>query len=196
MTPVGIFPLDRIERQQGCGRFLAPIGSFVQGGISVTTAAEGFHQLELVGVEVTEALGERIGESAAAGLVIDLRGELGAGKTALVRGLARGLGVEGMVRSPTFMIVSLHKGPISLLHVDAYRLEDPAELALHGWDDWLASSVIAVEWADRVEAILPARRLRVDLAHQGVNVRTARICATGPSSRDGVALVYERAIVC
>ena len=164
-------------------------------GILVTTPVESTHQLELVGVEVTEALGERIGESAAAGLVIDLRGELGAGKTALVRGLARGLGVEGMVRSPTFMIVSLHKGPISLLHVDAYRLEDPAELALHGWDDWLVDGVIAVEWADRVESILPPRRLRVDLAHRGPEVRTATIRATGEPAADTVGRVFEQAIV-
>ncbi|MGE4633418.1 MAG: tRNA (adenosine(37)-N6)-threonylcarbamoyltransferase complex ATPase subunit type 1 TsaE [Planctomycetota bacterium] len=156
---------------------------------------EGFHQLELVGVEVTEALGERIGKVAGCGLVIDLRGELGAGKTALVRGLARGLGVEGMVRSPTFTIASLHTGPLSLLHVDAYRLDDPGELALHGWDDWLVDGVIAVEWADRVESILPPRRLRVDLAHRGPEVRTATIRATGEPASDTVGRVFEQAIV-
>jgi len=157
---------------------------------------EQFHELELVGEELTEALGQRIGETAEAGLVVDLRGELGAGKTALVRGLARGLGVEGVVRSPTFTIASLHDGPVSLLHVDAYRLDDPGELALHGWDDWLAEGVIAVEWADRVESVLPRRRLRIDLSHGGMNVRIACISATGPHSHDGVGRVLERAIVC
>lgn len=157
---------------------------------------EEFHEFELVGEKVTEALGERIGETAKAGLVVDLRGELGSGKTALVRGLARGLGVEGIVRSPTFTIASLHNGPISLLHVDAYRLDDPGELALHGWDDWLAGGVIAVEWADRVETVLPQRRLRVDLAHGGLEVRIARICATGTHSNDAVGRAFDRAIVC
>jgi tRNA threonylcarbamoyladenosine biosynthesis protein TsaE len=193
---VDIFLVGTIERQQGCGRFLVPIGSLLEEGKAVTTAAERSHEVELVGVEVTEALGERIGQAAGSGLVVDLRGELGAGKTALVRGLARGLGVEGIVRSPTFIIASLHSGPLSLLHVDAYRLDDPRELALHGWDDWLVDGVIAVEWADRVEPILPPRRLRLDLAHVGPEVRSATIRATGEQADDVVSRVFERAIVC
>ncbi|MGE4618279.1 MAG: tRNA (adenosine(37)-N6)-threonylcarbamoyltransferase complex ATPase subunit type 1 TsaE [Planctomycetota bacterium] len=161
----------------------------------MAAADEMSRQLDLVGEEVTESLGERIGAVAESGLVLDLRGDLGAGKTALVRGLSRGLQVEGLVRSPTFTIASLHKGPLSLLHVDAYRLDDPSELALHGWSDWLIEGVIAVEWAEKVEEILPQRRLRIDLAHGGRNLRKAWIRATGPQAQDGVARAFEQAIV-
>lgn len=162
----------------------------------MSSAAESIHEIELHGELNTEALGQRIGEVAEAGLVVDLRGELGAGKTALVRGLAAGLGVEGMVRSPTFTIASLHQGAVPLLHVDAYRLEDSGELALHGWDDWLSDGVIAVEWAGRVEDILPQRRLGIELAHGGPDIRLARISATGLHRQDGVWRAFDQAILC
>ena len=143
----------------------------------------------------TEALGERIGAAAMAGLVIGLRGELGAGKTALVRGLARGMGVEGRVRSPTFTVASLHPGVLPLLHVDAYRLDDPTELELHGWREWHQGGVIAVEWADRVEAILPDPHLRIDLDHEADEVRLGQIQVIGTASDDPVHRAFCAAIV-
>lgn len=151
--------------------------------------------LKLASMAETEALGERIGAAAMAGLVIGLRGELGAGKTALVRGLARGMGVEGRVRSPTFTVASLHPGALPLLHVDAYRLDDPNELELHGWHEWHQGGVIAVEWADRVEAILPDRRLRIDLSHEADGVRMGQIQVIGKDSVDAVHLAFCAAIV-
>ena len=125
--------------------------------------------------EVTEALGEGIGAVAGAGLVIGLRGPLGSGKTCLVRGIGRGLGIDGTVCSPTFTICNLHRAPLPLFHVDAYRLEDARELWLHGWDEMIASAVVVVEWADRVEEALPADHLDIEMSHRGAKERLLRV---------------------
>ncbi len=183
-SPAGLYPFkvpDRLACSERCTEV---------SGSKPTSAA-----LKLASVAETEALGERIGAAAMAGLVIGLCGELGAGKTALVRGLARGMGVEGRVRSPTFTVASLHPGVLPLIHVDAYRLDDPTELELHGWHEWHQEGVIAVEWADRVEAILPDRCLRIDLAHEADGVRLGQIQAIGSASDDPVHRAFRAAIV-
>lgn len=124
--------------------------------------------------EMTVALGESIGARLRVGTVIDLRGDLGAGKTHFVRGLALGLGIPSGVRSPTFTICQLHAGETPLLHVDAYRLEDPHELLLHGWDELLPRAVVAVEWGNRIDVLLPSRRVRVSIEHAGGESRRFR----------------------
>ncbi len=131
----------------------------------------------------TESLGERIGAHLRAGDLIDLRGELGAGKTCWVRGLARGLGVVDPVRSPTFTICHIHRGRVLLFHLDAYRLEDPEELLEQGWDEMTLRGVVAVEWGERVAGLLPDDRLSIEFAHsQGA--RSIRLRALGPRARE------------
>jgi tRNA threonylcarbamoyladenosine biosynthesis protein TsaE len=100
---------------------------------------------------------------AAAGAAVALTGPLGAGKTCLVQGLARGLGVSGYVRSPTFTLVHEHCGPVSLYHVDLYRL-GPADLDALGLEEILdGPGVVAIEWAEHAEApLLPRELLRVE----------------------------------
>ena len=100
----------------------------------------------------TEALGERLaGALPAGGVVIAMYGELGAGKTAFVRGLARGLGAQGRVVSPTFTIVNEVYGKRDLFHFDMYRLHSADELFDIGWEDYLArEGVCAVEWSENV----------------------------------------------
>ena len=115
--------------------------------------------------EMTEAWGERIGRAAQQGDLIDLRGELGAGKTCWVRGFARGLGIRDAIRSPTFTICHVHCGDQVLFHLDAYRLEDPAELLIQGWDEMRAQGVVVVEWGERIEELLPSDRLMIRLRH-------------------------------
>lgn len=105
----------------------------------------------------TEALGEKLARSLPEhGVVIAMYGELGAGKTAFVRGLARGLEVDGAVTSPTFTIVNELYGKRDLFHFDMYRLGSADELFDIGWEDYLdRGGVCAVEWSERVEDALP-----------------------------------------
>jgi tRNA threonylcarbamoyladenosine biosynthesis protein TsaE len=99
----------------------------------------------------TEALGELWGRAAASGLVIALSGDLGAGKTQLVKGLARGLGFTGRVHSPTFTLVNIYSGGrLTLFHLDLYRLETREQILSTGFEEYLKPEGVAViEWAER-----------------------------------------------
>lgn len=102
--------------------------------------------------EETEAAGESLGRRVPDGTVIAMYGDLGAGKTAFVRGLARGMGLEARVSSPTFTIVNEYLGARTLIHFDMYRLQSADELFDIGWEDYLArGAVCAVEWSENVE---------------------------------------------
>ena len=103
----------------------------------------------------TEALGAALGRQLRPGALIAYYGDLGAGKTAFTRGLARGLGITDRITSPTYTIVNEHPGPIPLFHFDMYRLASSEDLFDIGWEDYLArGGVIAVEWSQRVEDAL------------------------------------------
>jgi tRNA threonylcarbamoyladenosine biosynthesis protein TsaE len=99
----------------------------------------------------TAALGERWGRAAQSGLVIGLCGDLGAGKTQLVKGLARGLGIPGRVQSPSFVLVNIYTGGrLTLFHLDLYRLDVPEQIAAAGLDQYLQpAGVTVIEWAER-----------------------------------------------
>ena len=103
----------------------------------------------------TEALGAEWGRVAERGLVIGLSGELGAGKTQLVKGLAHGLGITTRVHSPTFTLVNEYGGGrLSLFHLDLYRLEQPEQILAAGLDDYLRPDGVAViEWVERWPAL-------------------------------------------
>lgn len=102
--------------------------------------------------EETEAVGEALGRRIPDGTVIAMYGDLGAGKTAFVRGLARGMGIDTRVSSPTFTIVNEYQGARTLIHFDMYRLGSADELFDIGWEDYLArGAVCAVEWSENVE---------------------------------------------
>ncbi len=103
----------------------------------------------------TEQLGQRLGQQLNPGAVIAYSGDLGAGKTAFTRGLARGLGIEDPITSPTYTIVNEYPGRIPLFHFDMYRLGSSEDLFDIGWEDYLTrGGVIAVEWSERVEDAL------------------------------------------
>jgi tRNA threonylcarbamoyladenosine biosynthesis protein TsaE len=99
----------------------------------------------------TIALGEQFGRAAQSGLVLGLSGDLGAGKTQLVKGIARGLGITTRVHSPTFALVNVYTGGrLTLFHVDLYRLDTREQIAAAGLEDYLnPAGVTVVEWAER-----------------------------------------------
>ena len=104
----------------------------------------------------TEAAGEALARRLRPGTVLAYQGGLGMGKTAFTRGLARGLGCEDRVTSPTFTIVNEYEGRIPLFHFDMYRMPDADALFDIGWEDYLGrGGVCAVEWSERVEDALP-----------------------------------------
>lgn len=125
-----------------------------------------------------QALGERLGRALAAGDVLALVGPLGAGKTTLVQGIARGLDVppERHVASPTFALVNEHPGRVPLVHADLYRISDPRELDELGLVDAYDRAVVAIEWLDRFPEAAPAERLTIEIAIRtdGARVLTLR----------------------
>lgn len=124
-------------------------------------------EIELPDAGATERLGVAIGERLARGQALALRGELGAGKTCLARGVARGLAVDDPdeVHSPTYLLVVEHPGPLPMLHVDAYLPEKTRRFLQDGGIDYLAErgGVAVVEWADRIADLLPPQTLWIDL---------------------------------
>jgi len=100
----------------------------------------------------TELVGQHFASEIPDGTVVAMYGDLGAGKTAFVRGMARGMGLECRVSSPTFTIVNEYLGGRELIHFDMYRLSDADELFDIGWEDYLSrGAVCAVEWSEKVE---------------------------------------------
>ena len=116
--------------------------------------------------EETRAPGERLAGASGPGTVVAFTGDLGAGKTAFISGMARGLGIEERVTSPTFTIVNEYEGGrLPLFHFDMYRLGSADELFHIGWEDYLArGGVCAVEWSENVAEAIEDDAVRVDIA--------------------------------
>ena len=128
----------------------------------------------------TEALGERFGRAATHGLVIALTGDLGAGKTQFVRGLAHGLGIAGRVHSPTFTLVNEYGGGrLKLFHLDLYRLETPEQILSAGIEEYLSpDGMSVVEWAERIG----------DCGMRIANLKTVKIEIIGETERK---IIYD-----
>ena len=130
--------------------------------------------------EETELVGQTLAKTLAPGSVVALYGDLGAGKTALVRGMARGLGSKDRVTSPTFTIVNEYGGKLELFHFDMYRLKSSDELFDIGWEDYLArGAVCAVEWSENVEDAFFGDEIRVDIRKLSDNGREITIKEAG-----------------
>jgi tRNA threonylcarbamoyladenosine biosynthesis protein TsaE len=118
--------------------------------------------------EETQAVGERLGARLRAGDVVACIGELGAGKTCFLQGLARGLGVEADVTSPTFVLVNQYQGRLPVYHVDAYRTESLTELVDVGLEEMLhGDGVTVIEWADKLLPLLPPTTITVTIKGLG-----------------------------
>ena len=113
--------------------------------------------------EETCQAGMRLGEMAEAGQVFTLTGDLGVGKTVFTQGLAKGLGIEEPVNSPTFTIVQVYDGGrLPFYHFDVYRIGDVEEMDEVGFDDYvMGDGVSLIEWADLIEEILPEKRTKI-----------------------------------
>ncbi len=127
----------------------------------------------------TEEAGAELARELPDGAVVAMYGELGAGKTAFVRGMARGMGIDCRVSSPTFTIVNEYEGERTLIHFDMYRLGSADELWGIGWDDYLArGAVCAVEWSENVEEAFTGDEVTVRFEKLGPGER--RITIGGP----------------
>lgn len=137
---------------------------------------------ELATVEDTRAFGRELASRLRPGDLVVLSGPLGAGKTALTQGIGEGLGVEGRVTSPTFVIARVHRGPVPLVHVDAYRLRDAGRFDLEDLDldHELERSVVVVEWGEGVVEQLSDSHLDVRLERHDDDRRTVTVTGVGP----------------
>jgi len=139
--------------------------------------------VHLAGPDDTHRLGERLAAELRPGDLLVLSGPLGAGKTGLTQGIGAGLGVRGAVTSPTFVLARVHRGPLPLVHVDAYRLRDAGgrvELDDLDLDASLADSVTVVEWGEGIAEGLAESRLEVLLERPADDSRTAVVRPVGP----------------
>ncbi|MGI9861872.1 tRNA (adenosine(37)-N6)-threonylcarbamoyltransferase complex ATPase subunit type 1 TsaE [Moorella naiadis] len=129
----------------------------------------------------TRKLGEELAGILGPGSILILSGELGAGKTTLTQGLARGLGVTAPVASPTFTLIKEYQGRYPLYHIDLYRLEDPEVMLDLGLEEYFAGDgITVVEWGERLEAYLPPAFLGITLEYAPEG-RRALITARGPA---------------
>ena len=147
--------------------------------------------------EETQHIGAALGACAQPGDVLLLCGDLGAGKTCLTQGIAKGLDVDGYVRSPTFVLVTIHQGRLPLYHIDIYRLDYVAEVIDLGLDEYLAGDGVSViEWADKAPEAFPEDCLRVTLDtpadSQGADCRQLSFQPTGARYEELAAQLRDR----
>ena len=135
----------------------------------------GHETIRTQSAEETRAAGERLGRTLGPGDVVALTGDLGAGKTCFVQGLARGLGARAWPTSPTFVLVNEYRADLPIHHVDAYRVAGPDEMIDVGLLELIdGDGVTLIEWADRVAALLPDRTIHVAIEGVGDESRTIR----------------------
>jgi len=135
--------------------------------------------------EETRRLGERLGALLDVGDVVLLSGELGAGKTVFVQGIARGLGFEGSVSSKSFVLLGEYAGRVRLYHADLYRLEEPEQVLELALDEIGGDGVLVVEWPERAgEGVLPDEHVRIEFEVTGEETRTLRLSGGGKRANE------------
>ncbi len=136
----------------------------------------------------TQTLGRRLGAVLAPGDTVALCGDLGSGKTTLVQGLAKALGVREAVTSPTFTLVREYRGRLPIYHVDLFRLDREEELETIGYDEFVAGQgVTLIEWAQKMRARLPREYLELTFAVTGPSARTITVLPHGPRAEQLVS---------
>lgn len=128
--------------------------------------------------EQTLSLGKRVGRGLGRGDVVAIKGELGAGKSVIVRGICEGLGMVQRTRSPSFTFMNRYRGPIDVYHIDLYRIEREGELATLGWEEMLYSdSITLIEWADKLGSFLSRASLDISIEITGEETRRISLTA-------------------
>ena len=146
--------------------------------------------------EHTRSLGFIIGKYSQPGDVVLLSGDLGTGKTCLTQGIADGMGVEGYVRSPTFVLVTIHQGRIPLYHMDLYRMDSSAEVIDLGLDEYLyGDGLSAIEWADKAIEVFPEPYLLIQLSHLDENARDVKVTPLGTRYDDIISRIKDDMII-
>ena len=124
------------------------------------------------------ALGEELGKNAFANMLITMNGDLGAGKTTMTKGIARGLGITKVVNSPTFTIMKIYEGRLNLYHLDVYRITNPdSDFELEEYFE--ADGVCVIEWASQIESLLPSSYLNINITDLGDNKRKLELNVVG-----------------
>ena len=150
--------------------------------------------LQTKSVSETIRLGKRIGHLLRSGDVVALVGELGAGKTQFIKGLAAGVGVgkTTYVSSPSFTLINEYAGKVPFYHLDLFRLEREKEAEELGVEDYFQSEgIAAIEWADKIFSLLPIEILFIHILHTGKNTRTLEITGKGKRYEDLVNQVQS-----
>jgi tRNA threonylcarbamoyladenosine biosynthesis protein TsaE len=141
------------------------------------------HEMEIKShnPEQTRQLGMRLGGALQTGDVICLQGELGAGKTTFVQGIAQGWGSVDSVSSPTFILVNVYRRAeeSQLFHMDAYRLDSTSEAEQLDLDSMLAEGALLIEWPERMNGLVPNERLWVEFTHAGEEEREMKFTVSG-----------------
>ena len=135
------------------------------------------HHLSL-SAEETIALGHAFGQSLPNNSVVCFFGDLAAGKTTFIKGLVEGVteNPKEEVVSPTFVYLNIYQGKTTVYHFDLYRLHDADEFLSMGFDElFFAQGICCIEWSERISAFLPSNAIRVELQHQGENIRSITI---------------------
>lgn len=153
-----------------------------------------FLTLESSSLEETLRIGAALADCLEIGDVVALDGDLGAGKTHLVQAIAGALGVDASeVHSPTFVIIQEYAGRLPVCHIDAYRLNDIDEFLELGSDELVGGDCVSlIEWANRVEEVLPSDRLSVQIRVSGETSRTLAISSSGPRSQAIIMALVQR----
>lgn len=123
----------------------------------------------------TEKIGKKLAEKLKGNEIIALYGGMGAGKTAFVRGLSRGLGVEDGVSSPTFAIVHEYIGKYNVYHFDMYRVDSWDDLYSTGFFDYINNGVLVIEWSENIESAIPDSSIKITITADNENERTILI---------------------
>jgi tRNA threonylcarbamoyladenosine biosynthesis protein TsaE len=129
--------------------------------------------IETFSAEETKTFGEKIGRSLKPGDIVALTGELGAGKTTLIQGIARGLKINEHVTSPTFTLINEYKGIYPFFHLDLYRLDDPSQIEDLGIEEYFDNKdgIMVIEWAEKLGKLMPNNAMQIKMESTGESER-------------------------